>query len=565
MISKKIAQIKKRKIIAGIALLLIAGVSYWSFGKIFSDDGAIRYASAQAQKGTLIVSISGSGQVSASNQLDIKPKVSGDIVYVGVKNGQEVKAGTLIAQLDARDTQKTVRDAEVSLENAKLALDKLKLGQQQQLRGDTLNKAHEEGMETLSSFYREFGAILNSVEDIFFGNDLSDNMDNISYYVDYLLPYDQKSPIPNSAKSLFSEVEKLRQQALVDFQIAERGSGDARSQAIKSGYKLVIKTAQLIKLGEDAVKLVYDHLVFFDSSVYIKWDIIESQYDDLATHASSIDVYIQKLLTVQNAVNNQRDALQNQPFDLRLQEITIKQRENALLDAKEKLADYYVRAPFDGVIAKMDAKKGDSVSSSNALATLITRQKLAEIPLNEVDVVQVKVGQKVTLTFDAVPELTITGQVAEMDVIGTASQGVVTYNVKIAFDTQDERVKPSMSVSASIITEVKSNVLLVPNSAVKSQGGMSYVEMVEGDDRNTALATNVSGAILANFPRQQPVEIGTANDEFTEIVSGLNAGDIVVTRTIQPAAAQTTQTQQQNSSLRIPGLNTGGTGGFRTR
>jgi len=121
-----------------------------------------------------------------------------------------------------------------------------------------------------------------------------------------------------------------------------------------------------------------------------------------------------------------------------------------------------------------------------------------------------------------------------------------------------------MSVSAAIVTEAKPNALLVPNSAVKSQGGISYVEIVDGDDRNLALAANASGAILKNTPRRQNIEIGTASDEFTEIISGLNEGDLIVTRTIQPTA-QTTQTQQQSGGLRIPGLpgGGGGGGGFR--
>ena len=74
MISKLLAQLIKRKFTTGIALVLIVGVGYFGYGKIFSNDGAIRYATAQVQNGTLIVSISGSGQVSASNQVDVKPK-----------------------------------------------------------------------------------------------------------------------------------------------------------------------------------------------------------------------------------------------------------------------------------------------------------------------------------------------------------------------------------------------------------------------------------------------------------------------------------------------------------
>src|SRR5207248_903868 len=96
---------------------------------------------------------------------------------------------------------------------------------------------------------------------------------------------------------------------------------------------------------------------------------------------------------------------------------------------------------------------------------------------------------KATLTFDAIPDLTISGTVAEIDSLGTVSQGVVTYNVKISFDTQDSRIKGAMSVSAAIITEVKQDVLVVLNSAVKSSSGASYVEMF---DTPLAAPTDVS-------------------------------------------------------------------------
>ena len=248
-------------------------------------------------------------------------------------------------------------------------------------------------------------------------------------------------------------------------------------------------------------------------------------------------------------------------LDIQSQELAIRQRENALLDAKEKLADYVVRAPFDGIIAKADVKKGDSVSSGSILATLITRQKLAEISLNEVDVAKVNVGGKATLTFDAVPDLTITGQVAELDQVGTISQGVVTYMITIAFDTQDDRVKTAMSVSAAIVTEARPHALLVPNSAVKSQGNASYVEMPSEADRALAATATGGGVIFQEPIRRQMIEVGLSNDELTEVTSGLNEGDLVVTRMIQPNAQQS-QTPQQSGSIRIPGIGGGG-GGFR--
>ena len=62
---------------------------------------------------------------------------------------------------------------------------------------------------------------------------------------------------------------------------------------------------------------------------------------------------------------------------------------------------------------------------------------------------------------------------SQIDAIGTVSQGVVSYNVQITFDTQDSRIKPGMSASVNIITNTQQNVLTVPNSAVKTKKGTS--------------------------------------------------------------------------------------------
>src|SRR3989344_1785815 len=169
-------------------------------------------------------------------------------------------------------------------------------------------------------------------------------------------------------------------------------------------------------------------------------------------------------------------------------------------------------------------KKGDSVSGGAVAATFITKQRLAEISLNEVDIAKIKVGQKSTLTFDAIPELSISGEVAEIDAIGTVAQGVVSYVVKITFDTDDSRVKPGMSVSAAITTDAKTDVVIVPVSAVKSQGQEQYMEVKIGDAA----------------PERVSVKTGIANDEFIEIISGVKEGDNVVSGTI---SAQTTPSQ----------------------
>ena len=167
-------------------------------------------------------------------------------------------------------------------------------------------------------------------------------------------------------------------------------------------------------------------------------------------------------------------------------------------------------------------------------------------------------GDKAILTFDAVDGLSIAGQVTEIDTIGTVSQGVVSYNVKITFATQDSRIKPGMSVSANVITETKQNVLTVPNSAVKTKSGNYYV-LVLGQKEDLTSSSANQGFVSAVAPLQKTVQIGVADDTNTEIISGLSEGDQVVVRTISgttaAAAASSTSGAGRTTSGATSGAN----------
>jgi macrolide-specific efflux system membrane fusion protein len=159
---------------------------------------------------------------------------------------------------------------------------------------------------------------------------------------------------------------------------------------------------------------------------------------------------------------------------------------------------------------------------------------LAVITLNEVDVAKIALGDKATLSFDAIPNLTIAGQVVEIDSVGTVSSGVVNYNVQMSFDADgNDGVKPGMSVNAAIITSVAQNVLEAPSSAIKTQGGASFVQIF--DTAPPAPTDGLPGSISTIPPRNQPVTVGISDGTMTEILSGLNAGDEIVTKTISSA------------------------------
>ncbi len=194
------------------------------------------------------------------------------------------------------------------------------------------------------------------------------------------------------------------------------------------------------------------------------------------------------------------------------------------------------------------------------MATVLTNQKIAAVTLNEVDAAKIKIGDPATLTFDALPDLTIAGKVAEIDPVGTVTSGVVNYGVKIAFATQDDRIKPSMSVSAAIVSNVSQNTLVVPNSAIKTQGTATYVLVASGPMASSTTSTITGAVTLTNAPVATVVQTGLSNDTETEIISGINEGDKVVTQTISSGTTKST-TAQSGLSLLGGGGRTGLGGG----
>ncbi len=168
----------------------------------------------------------------------------------------------------------------------------------------------------------------------------------------------------------------------------------------------------------------------------------------------------------------------------------------------------------EGVRIVENSNGSTSSNSSQSVGSIVLENShiQATVNLTEIDVVSVKPDQKVTLTLDAMPDKTFTGRVASVNTNGSVSSGVTTYPTTITFDTGLDNIYSNMGVNANIITSVKDNVILVPSAAVQTTNGASTVRVLK------------NGQVT-----QVEVETGASNDTQTEIVSGINAGDEVVT------------------------------------
>jgi len=579
--------VARRKITTGIIVVVLIGGGYFAYQKFTAGPVETRYVMSAVGRGTIVATVSSSGQVSVLNQVDIKPKVSGDLLSLNVVNGQKVNAGALLALINASDALKSVRDAEANLASAQLSLEKLQqpadqltilqaenalleANESKQNAMDDLQKVYDDGFNTVSSVFLDLPTIMAGLNEVLFGNTLNPNQQNIDFYANAVKLYDDKvSRYRSDAYDKYQVARAAYDKNFSDYKsIGRYAETDAIESLINESYDTTKSIAESVKSANNLIQFYEDKLTERNQ-----------QHNTIAdTHLSALSGYTGKtnsqlvnLLSAKTKIQSDKDTIVSATrtiaekteslaklkagadlLDLQSQQLTIRQRQNALTDAREKLVDYTIRAPFTGIIAAVNVKKGDAVSGSTAIATLITERRIAEISLNEVDVAKIKLAQKATLTFDAVSNLSLTGEVAQIDTIGNITQGVVTYNVQIGFDAQDDRIKPGMSVSAAIITDIRSDVLLVPNAAVKTQGNQQYVQVFASP---TAVGgqtpSTTSGSVTsATPPERQTVITGLSNDTQTEIVSGLEEGDQVVTQTVTGSSSQS-QSQSSSSGLRI--------------
>ncbi|TSA46643.1 HlyD family efflux transporter periplasmic adaptor subunit [bacterium] len=590
----------KRKSVIAAAVVIVAAGGYFTYRHYKNQDPPTRYVLGTVTKGTLITSISGSGQISASNQIDIKPKVSGDLISVPVSAGQQVTSGQTIAQIDATNALKSVRDAQLSLDSAQLALSKLQqpadslsllqaqnaLTQAQtskQNAQNNLTKGYDDGYNSVANAFLDLPNVISGLDSLLHGNDISRYQDNVDAYRDMAQRYVSNAQIyRDSAENSYQTAKTSYDQNLQDYKNTSRYANQSSIELLTNeSYDTTKALTEAVKNAKNLLDFVNTTLT--DNKAKIP-AIIATHETSIQSYTGTTNSHLSDLLNVQNSIQSNKNSIMSadqsiaektnslaklqagtDPLDLQSQQLSIQQKVNALNDAKSQLADYTVRVPFDGILAAVNVKKGDSASSATAIATLISQQQIADISLNEVDAAKIQAGQKATLAFDAITDLEITGHVASIDSIGTVSSGVVTYNVKLALDTQDARIKPGMSVSAAIITEARPDVLMVPNSAVKSNGVQSYVETLDQSSSNVKGASTASQSITsATPPANQTVTTGLANDSMTEITSGLNEGDQVVTRTISGTTAATSAASSSStrSQTTIPGIGGGG-GTFR--
>ena len=200
---------------------------------------------------------------------------------------------------------------------------------------------------------------------------------------------------------------------------------------------------------------------------------------------------------------------------------SLRSAEISMQNLQDAMNNYTVTAPISGTIIEKDAKVGDAVKAGDTLCIVYDLSYLEmSINVDELQISSISVGQKVQITADAVPDKTYVGTVTRVSMKGASNGGTTTYPVTIRIDDTDG-LRPGMNANAEIVVAQANNALVVPNAAVVRG---SYV-LVTKDSPSAANADTAMEAPEGFV--YVPVKTGVSDDDYTQIVSGIQEGDTI--------------------------------------
>lgn len=238
--------------------------------------------------------------------------------------------------------------------------------------------------------------------------------------------------------------------------------------------------------------------------------------------------------------DNAQTGLEASRAGLEAAKAAVEQFRAALYSAQTNLNYTTIRAPISGVVISRNVEAGQTVASSFSTPTLfliaddLTKMQV-QAAVDEADVGRVRVGQDALFTVDSFPQRKFQGRVSQIYPSPVVQQNVVTYTTLVDVANNDKALLPGMTANVGIITGKKENAFLVPNAAFRlkldigsKESGRALGKEAGADAKKPAGRSSL-WVLADKKPVRKEVEIGLSNDQYTEVVSGLQEGEEVIT------------------------------------
>lgn len=443
----------RRAVLIVVILLVVGGVGYATYRLGNRPPVSQKLETVTVQRGEIVATVSATGSVAPAREVTLTFKSGGRVAKVLVAEGQAVQEGDSLARLETADLEQQLAQAQASLIISEARLAQTEAGPNPQ---------------ELASARASLESAQANLERLREG--------------------------PSEEDIIIAQADLERARIAV-----EQAQTEYDKIAWWAGVGMTPQAAALQQAG-------------------IEYESAKARYNQAVAGPTESEIKSAEAQVAQ--AQAQLENLLQSPTS---EELTIAQAEvdraqASLQQIQLQLEGTEIVAPFTGIVAYLGAQEGELVTAGTPIIHLIDPSTFhLDLDIDEIDIAKILVGQEVTITLDSLPDRELQGEVEYIAPTATSVEGIVTYGVKVKIGPTDIPLKAGMSANATIVTERKEGVLLLPNQAIQidRESGRTYVEkIVQGE------------------PVPVEIEVGL-QDEFTsEVVRGLEEGDKVVAQAI---------------------------------
>ena len=520
----------------------------------------------EIKRGDLSINVTSEGNLTMPDEYNLKFGTNGQVQQIFVEEGEKVKQGALLALLDNTSQRNAIKTALFSVQTA-----------QNNITVQSKTDSAAAGCDHLPYTYPDLSVPrifdqarkdLDTAVNEFKQGDYKDaGHDLIMTYFDVEVAEDLIKSKPNAAALAGAKINSTYYPELYEGGFKSPEPTDAtvvdylqnyRQKLMNISSDMKVGAYDKVASGLDAVQQeMFTAYQLAESTVYLKGSEM-FEYPDTATSADFLQSSIRSLRDLEDYLAQDgaepieaakklyitqlnllvgRDVLENQTSlfvvgkginwqTLQQYNLAMQNAQISLYQAKRALMNTAIIAPADGTIVAVNLKKSSVLSAQNyssttAITLVDTGSVRFEGLIDEIDIMKVQPGQKVTIAVDAIPNKVLDGTVQFISPFGVKSGNVIKFDIIIKLAPYDVQLRGGLSATAVVSAYSGKNILLVPVSVIANTPEGPVVAVINP---------------TTGIPEYKAVTLGQQNFLYAEVLSGLNEGDKV---TVTPTPPRT--------------------------
>ncbi len=471
------------------------------------------------RRGSITQEVVVTGDITSSQNVDLSFLESGTVNRVAVATGDKVTTGQILLTEDSSILQAQLQQAEAAVAAAEANLAIVKNGAtpedisvseaQVASAQSSLNDAEANAVSVVKDAYTKADDAVRNQTDPIFANPRSANPQLV-----FTIP-DQQLSINLEGERVRRENDFAAWSAMMGTLNSASGLGSAIDQIkayLNDIQKFLSDAASALNVASPSASIMV-----WKGTVAAGRTEVGTAITDVAATASALNSAEATLQVAQKQLALKRAPAT--PDRVAANEAAVAQAEANVSVIEAQIGQTVLRSPVKGIVTNVVPKKGELVTPGKIVVSIIGSNSLQiEAYVAEADVAKLVVGDKVDVTFDALPGENFTGRLLTIDPAQTIVNGVANYKIETDFDQIDPRFKSGLTANLAIETKRKDNILVIPQFAIAQ------------NDQGTFATKMENGKEI-----QVPITLGIQDQNGNaEVTSGLQEGDRVVNIGLKP-------------------------------